>query len=109
MTKVKWKSEEDRCQIFPRGGHPDTRSAQEWWRETQNNLAKNRLEKAFGKIVEESSPRSGRRAVLCITNGKQYENMMVASTELGICRDSIRKHLQGVYTHAGRKIFRYID
>ena len=48
-TKLDYRESKSYSNMF-RQEHPDTREAEDWWRDVENNLAKKKMLKKYGYI-----------------------------------------------------------
>jgi hypothetical protein len=87
--KRKYINDNDKCAVFPRCQHPDTRSNKDFLRELENRL--------FIKRIEDKAKRAYRDSkVMCIQTGEVFESAADADNKLGLTRGATSNVLRGV-------------
>ena len=108
MKENKFISDSDKCDIFPRGMHPDTRSDRE---------VMNLINQRFGIKTKEYEgktvawyPRANDRyriPVKCLNNGERYETIKQAAEKLGLDSRLVGKQVKGKIRTT--KCFRFVE
>lgn len=88
------------CDLFPRGEHPDERTAKEFFRDMENKIFKRKYESRKPNTVP----------VICITDGRTYAGVRIAEKAYGIHPGNLGKHLRGErsYGHVKGLRFKYL-
>jgi hypothetical protein len=104
-------SDNDKCAIFPRNQHPDTRSDKQYM-----EMLNKKLKLKYQPIPEKWYPGKpkhypNRKRVICLNTGVVYDGIRVAEEALGVSTGHIGKHLRKdrFYSHVKKMKFAYYD
>jgi len=96
MRDDSYISDNDKCDIFPRNQHPDTRSDKEYMKMLNQRLGIQTKE--YGSKTVSWYPRTNDRyriPVKCLNNGQRYDTIKQAAESLGLDYRLVGKQVKG--------------